>query len=121
MSYKEKAVEVYNMLGQGQGLEAFDKFYHDDVVMIEGTGDKREGKAINREYEEQFFSSIAEMHGGGVDAITSDEENGITMVETWMDVTFKDGNRVKMQEIARQKWQGDQIIEERFYYDTRGM
>jgi hypothetical protein len=42
------------------------------------------------------------------------------MVESWMDVTFQGGMRPKWEQIARQKWQGDQIIEERFYYNMPG-
>ncbi|UTW61934.1 nuclear transport factor 2 family protein [bacterium SCSIO 12741] len=121
MTYRERVIALQTMIGQGQALEAFEKYYHDDVVMIECTGDVREGKEFNREFEKNFFSSIKEMHGGGAKYITADEENGVTMVESWMDVTFQDGNRIKMEEIARQKWEGDLIIEERFYYDTRGM
>tara|TARA_R110002124_G_scaffold76758_2_gene205690 strand:- start:7340 stop:7450 length:111 start_codon:yes stop_codon:yes gene_type:complete len=34
-----------------------------------------------------------------------------------MEVTFKGGNKIKMEQIARQKWKGDHIIEERFYYN----
>ncbi len=89
--------------------------------MIECTGDRRVGKDFNREFEKKFFASISEHHDGGLVAITSDEEAGFSMVESWMEVTFKDGSRTKMEQIARQKWQGDQIIEERFYYDTKGM
>ena len=121
MSYLFKAQELYSMIGQGQAMDAFEKFYAEEVVMIEATGDRREGKDLNREYEQQFFSTVKEMHGGGVNAITSDEENGVTMVEAWMDVTFKDGNRVKMEEVARQTWSGGQIVEERFYYNAAGM
>ena len=121
MSYLDQAKELYGMIGQGQALDAFEKYYHNDVTMIEATGDVRSGKDLNRTYEQNFFSTVKEMHGGGVNAITSDEENGVTMVEAWMDVTFQDGNRIKMEEIARQKWQGDQIIEERFYYNAAGM
>lgn len=109
------------MVGQGQFIEAFEKFYHPNVVMIEATGEVREGKEVSREFEKNFLASIKETHAGGVDAITSEEENAITMVEDWMDVTFQDGNRVRMEEVARQKWQGDLIIEERFYYNAAGM
>ena len=35
-----------------------------------------------------------------------------------MDVTFKDGNRVQMEQVAVQKWAGDQIVHERFYYEN---
>ncbi|NNC85883.1 MAG: nuclear transport factor 2 family protein [Bacteroidia bacterium] len=118
MSYKQKAQEMYAMIGQGKGMEAFEHYYDDNVEMIEATGQHRKGKDENRKFEQEWFASVQEVHAGGTNAITSDEESGVTMVESWMDVTFKDGNRIKMEEIARQKWQGDKIIEERFYYNA---
>jgi len=120
MSYLEKAQDIQDKMSKGQLMEAFEQYYHKDVVMIEATGEKHEGKSTNREREEKFLASIQEWHGGGAIAITSNEEEGITMVESWMDVTFQGGMRPKWEQIARQKWQGDQIIEERFYYNMPG-
>ena len=120
MSYLQKVKDMYAMTGQGQMLEAFEKYYHEDVTMVEATGEERKGKNANREFEKQWLSSLKEMHGGGVTGFTSNEDEGITMVETWMDATFQDGNRMKMQEVCVQKWQGDQIIHERFYYNMPG-
>lgn len=115
MTLKEKATDIYNKLGQGQLLEAFDTYYHEDVVMTEPRG-TREGKKDCRDYEVNFLNSIQEFHGLDVKAITSDEENNVTTVESAMDVTFKDGNRANMEQVAVQKWQDGQIIHERFYY-----
>jgi ketosteroid isomerase-like protein len=120
MKYLQLANDLYAMIGQGQMLEAFEKYYHEDVVMIEADGKERVGKDANREFEKQFMSSIAEMHDGGVYAITSNEETGTTMIETWMDTTFTDGNRMKMEEVCVQQWKGNQIIRERFYYNMGG-
>ena len=120
MSYLEKAKEMYAMVGQGQMLQAFEKYYHEDITMVEATGEVREGKVANREFEEQWLSSVQEVHGGGVNNFSSNEKEGITIVEAWSDMTFKDGNRMKMEEVAVQKWQGDQIIHERFYYNMPG-
>ena len=120
MSYFEKAKAVQDKVFAGQLLDAFEQYYHEDVVMIEATGDVRKGKEANREAEKKFLESIQEWHGGGVLGITSNEDEGTTMVESWMDVTYKGGMRAKMEQIARQKWQGDQIIEERFYYNMGG-
>ncbi|MEQ9263903.1 MAG: hypothetical protein RLN81_01680 [Balneolaceae bacterium] len=117
MSYLDKITDIYTLLGEGKAMDAFEKYYHEDVVMIEATGERFAGKDENRKREEGFFGSIAEFHGAGVDAITSNEDNATTMVENWMEVTFQDGNRIKMAQIARQKWSGDHIIEERFYYN----
>lgn len=102
-------------------MDAFEKFYAPEIKMIEATGEVREGKDLNREFEVKFLSTVKEMHDGGTIAITADEENAATMVESWMEVTFQDGNRVKMEQIARQKWEGDQIVEERFYYNPATM
>jgi len=118
MSYLQHAKDLYEMVGQGQLLEAFEKYYHDDVVMIEANGTTRDGKVINMEFQKQFLQGINEMHDGGVTAVTSNEESGVTLVESWMDVSFKDGKRVKMEEVAVQTWKGNLIIRERFYYNT---
>ncbi len=63
------------------------------------------------------MNMIKDVHGTGVKAITSNEKEATTMVESWMDVTMKDGKRSKMEEVAVQKWKDDQIIHERFYYN----
>ena len=68
MSYLKKAEELYSMIGQGQVLEAFEKFYHDDVVMIEATGEKREGKELNRKHEQQWMSNLKERKSVGQSA-----------------------------------------------------
>ncbi len=114
----ELATAMYQMMGEGKMLEAFDKYYHDDVVMVEATGDVREGKETTRKFEEQWLASVKEHHGGGVHAITANEEAGVTMVETWFEATFQDGNRMKMEEVAVQHWKDGQVIRERFYYNA---
>jgi ketosteroid isomerase-like protein len=105
------------MLAQGKLLEAFEKYYHKDVVVVEATGETRKGKDANRKFQADFMSMIKEVHGTGVRSVTSDEKEATTMVESWMDVTLKDGKRNMMEEVAVQKWNGDQIIHERFYYN----
>ncbi|NJL12326.1 MAG: nuclear transport factor 2 family protein [Microscillaceae bacterium] len=117
MSYLAKAQDLYQMINSGQLLDAFDKYYHPEVVMVEATGDTREGKATCRVYEEKFLGSIQEFHGAGVLGITANEDEQTTMVESWMEVTFADGNRVKLEQVAVQRWEGDHITHERFYFN----
>lgn len=117
-SHLERARFMYKLIGEGKMTEAFDKFYHEDVVMQEATGEVRKGKAASRTFMEQFQSTIQEVHGTGVHAVTSNEKAKVTMVESWMEVTFKDGNRVKMEEVAVQRWDDGKIIHERFYYNA---
>ena len=121
MTYLSKAKELYSMIEQGKMMDAFEKFYHEEVVMHEATGEIREGKDTNRKFEQEWMASIQEMHGGGVGSIASDEENGVTTVESWIDVSFKNGQRYKMEEVAVQQWKDGQIIHERFYYNPPSM
>ncbi|MFT7036189.1 MAG: hypothetical protein ACJA2S_004718 [Cyclobacteriaceae bacterium] len=115
MTLKEKTQDIYNMLGQGQLLEAFDKYYADDVVITEPRG-THEGKVACRVHEVEFLDMIQEFHGMEVKSIASDEETGVVFHETNMDVTFKDGNRVLMEQVGVQRWENGQIVHERFYY-----
>ncbi len=117
MSYKEKAQDIYEKLQEGKLLDAFDKYYHEDVIMTEPRG-TRKGKKECREYEEDFLDNIKEFHNLEIRNLGSDEKDETTFVESMMDVTFKDGNRAQMEQVAVQQWAGDHIIHERFYYDN---
>ena len=117
MTYKERTEDIYKMIGEGKLLEAFDKYYSEDVVMTEPRG-TWEGKTACREHEVEFLNYVQEFHNLDVKQIAADEENGIVFHETAMDVTFKDGNRVNMEQVGVQKWEGDKIVHERFYYDN---
>jgi len=116
MSYYDKAKDIYNMLATGKLFEAFDKYYHNDVEVVEANGDTRKGKEKNRKFQEEFMGMIKEIHGMGVKSIASNENEATTMVESWMDVTYNNGKRLLSEEVTVQKWEADQIIHERFYY-----
>lgn len=116
MTYKQKAQAIYDMIFSGQLLEAFDKYYHNDVVMTEIGDEPKIGKAVNRKFEIEFLESVKELHGAGIDSIASDEENKTVLIENWMDITFQNDVRMKISQVAVQKWDGDLIVEERFYH-----
>ena len=117
MTYKEKAQDIYNKLGEGKLLEAFDQYYSEDIVMTEPRG-TREGKAACRDYEIAFLNSIQEFHGLDVKGVGADEQAGVTFVQSVMDVTFKDGNRAQFDQVAVQRWKGEQVVHETFYYEN---
>ena len=49
MSCLENAQQLQQMMGQDQTMEAFDKFYHNDVKVTEvATGEVRQGKEAGR-------------------------------------------------------------------------
>ncbi|HEY9049371.1 MAG TPA: hypothetical protein VIN08_25895, partial [Ohtaekwangia sp.] len=53
---KEKITELNHLVVSGRMLEAFEKFYHPEVVMQENEGIATIGKDANRLREEDFLS-----------------------------------------------------------------
>lgn len=116
MSYLDKINDIYEHIGKGTAMEAFEEYYADDVVMILEDGTEVEGKDTNRDRENEFFGSVEEFHGMEVVGITSNEDAGVTSVESTMEVTFKGADGpMTIEQVAVQHWDGDQIKVERFY------
>ncbi|MEL7060267.1 MAG: nuclear transport factor 2 family protein [Acidobacteriota bacterium] len=101
---------------EGKILEAFEEHYADEVVMIEGGGERHEGKDVNREREQQFVGSLQEVHEVALHAAAVDGD--ISLSEWLMDVTFQDGTRKRLEQAAVRRWRDGKIVEERFYYDA---
>lgn len=118
MSFLEKEKDLQNMVVTGQLMEAFEKYYGENCTLVEATGDSISGKDQARQHEMEFLGKIQEFHGAGINKITSNEEDATTMTESWMDVTFKGGPRVKMEQVAVKQWEGDHVVHERFYYNA---
>lgn len=106
--------ELNQLILTGKALEGFEKFYSEDVVMQENSEAPRTGKAVNREFEQQFFAAVAEWHDG---QLLASAVNGDTSFSQWyMDVSFKDGSRMKSTQVAVRKWKDGKIVHERFFY-----
>jgi len=106
--------QLNEMILTGKALEAFEQFYADDVVMQENSEAPRAGKAVNREFEQQFFAQVAEWHDGRVVATAV---NGDTSFSEWyMDISLKNGYRMKSAQVAVRKWKDGKIVHERFFY-----
>lgn len=108
--------ELNQMVLNGQAMEAFEKFYADDVVMQENSNDPVRGKDANRQRELDFFASLEDFHGAGVlgSAVNGDRSYS----EWWMDVTFKGAGRTKMEQVTGRIWKDGLVVSERFYYNA---
>jgi ketosteroid isomerase-like protein len=108
--------ELNRLVLDGRILDAFDEFYADDVVMQENAATPMVGKPANRERERQFVDSIEQFHGAQV---VGSATAGDTSYSEWlMDVTFKGGVRVKLEQVAVRQWRNNKVKHERFYYNT---
>lgn len=107
--------ELNDMILQGQILEAFEKFYADDVVMEED-GEAQVGKETNRKHEEQFVDALEAFHSAEVGARVVDDEEGVTFSEWSMEMTLEGVGRIEQNQVAVRTWNEDgQITHEKFY------
>ncbi len=114
---KEKIEDLVKMVNEGKILEAFEKYYSEEIVMQENEGEKRVGKEANREYEKAFVNGIVEFHSAKTLGIATGEN--YSTVESYMDVTHKDWGRIARTQVAVQRWENGMIVNEKFYYDTK--
>ena len=107
--------ELNEMIASGQAMEAFEKFYADDVVMQENNQEARKGKDACRKYEEEFFSNVAEFHEGSLHG--SAAQGDLSYSEWTFDVTFKDGSRMRNHQVAARRWKNGKVVSEQFFYE----
>ena len=106
--------ELNQSILSGKIMEAFEKFYADDVVMQENSDAPRVGKDVNRKFEQDFLASVAEFHGANL--VGSAVEGDRSYSEWEFDATYKNGQRVKLAQVAVRQWKNGQVARERFYY-----
>ncbi len=112
----ENISTINDMILQGKALDAFDEFYHEEVIMQENDHPEVVGKTANRIREEDFFAAITEFRSAKPIKVTVGENT--TMVEWHFDYTHKDWGERNYTQVAVQDWKEGKIIKEKFYYGS---
>jgi hypothetical protein len=115
-SLLEKISELNDLVLQGRAMEAFEKYYHSDVVMQENENPPTVGKSVNRRREEAFFGSILQFNGARPLKVAVGE--GISMVEWHYDYNHKELGSRNYKQVSVQEWKDGLIIKETFYYNV---
>jgi len=112
----EKISDLNGLVLHGKALEAFDRYYHDEVVMQENENAPTIGKIANRKREEDFFSSITEFRSAKPLKVSAGD--GVTMVEWYYDYTHKDWGVRNYRQVSVQEWRDGKIVKEQFFYGS---
>jgi ketosteroid isomerase-like protein len=105
--------ELNRAILAGDLLDAFERFYAEDVSMQEGEATPTIGKDANREREKQFVSSVEQVHE--VKLLGSCASDDISYSEWYFDVSFKGGQRAQFAQVAARRWRDGKVVHERFY------
>jgi hypothetical protein len=115
MPAREVVERFIRMVEEGRYVEAIERFYAEDASMQENLQPPRRGRKALADHEREVLTrmkSIRTLPG------TEFLVDGDRVVIRWrFDLAYGDGRRTSLDEVAWQRWSGDLIAEERFYYD----
>lgn len=113
---KTLITELNEMVLQGKTMEAFEKFYADDVVMQENSEPPTVGKLANRKREEEFLNSLIDFRSAKVLDVAVG--NNLTLVNWSYDYTHKAWGTKNYTQLSVQHWRDGQIVKEQFIYEN---
>lgn len=104
------------LVESGQFLEAIDQFYADDASMQENGSTPRVGKDALLKFESAAQASVASVKATCIRPMLISED---IVVIRWVfeSVSKKSGRAVRFEELAYQRWEGELIAQEQFFYD----
>jgi hypothetical protein len=108
--------DIKTLVLQGKAMEAFEKYYGDDVVMQENETPATVGKAANRARELDFFSKVTQWGAAELKAVAYGDN--VVISEWFVDYTHSEWGKVTHDQVSVQRWKDGKVIHERFYYGT---
>ena len=105
------------MVESNDHVAAIERFYTEDATMQENHDEPRKGRSALAAREAEFLKLWAKVESK---CVRPAFRAGDHVVVRWnFAFTAADGTTRKMDELAYQRWEGDKIAEERFYYDSK--
>ena len=111
---EDALVDLKELLGKGQFLEAMDKYLADDVVLQEANGEPKVGKDFCIAAEKELLATVVEFYRYEMNnvAVTGD----FSYYEAIMEFKTNDGQHHKFEQVNRTQWKDGKIINERYYH-----
>jgi ketosteroid isomerase-like protein len=107
--------DFFAMVVSGQHDKAIAEFYTEDSTMQENLGEVRKGRDGNVARERMTLAAHKSVKTTVVQPVFV---NGDEVVIHWIfEFVRQDDSVMRIEELAHQKWRGEKIVEERFYYD----
>lgn len=99
----------------GKTIEAMVRYYAEHASMQENANPPRVGKRILITHEEDALASIASLQATCIRPLFV---SGDFVVIRWVfEIQDKNGKTMRFEELAHQRWEGELMVEEKFFYD----
>ena len=115
MPSRSRVAEFVSYVEAGKYVEAISDFYAETAFMKENFAEPRIGRDNLIRHERAVLAGLAQMRTERVGAVLID---GDRVAINWVfEMTGRDGKKRLLDEVTLQKWSGERIVEEQFYYD----
>jgi hypothetical protein len=102
---------------EGRYLEAIERYYAAGASMRENGSEPRKGLAALIANEKNVLARFASIKASRLGPALVDGDH--VAIPWAFDFAGAAGPALRLEEIAWQRWEGDRIAEERFFYDPR--
>ena len=99
----------------GRGIEAIERFYAPDVAVRENHGPARVGREALLASETAARAAVSDPRARCVRPLLVADD--VVVIRWVFDYVDRQGRAVHFEELAYQRWRGDRIEEEQFFYD----
>ena len=113
-------LEAFIAAVEGGGhAQAIEDFYTEGATMRENNAEPRRGRDLLVAHERAALARTTSVASQCVRPVFV---NGDHVVIRWIfDFSYKDGRRMHLEELAWQRWEGERIAQEEFFYDPAQM
>jgi ketosteroid isomerase-like protein len=105
--------QLNEMIIQGKSVEAFQRFYAEDVVAQENDDPERVGRESWMRARQEMEKSIRKFHA----RVLANAAEGNTSFSEWeYDLELEGMGAMKMVQVAVRRWKDGKVVRERFYH-----
>ncbi len=98
-------------------VEAIREFYTEGASMQENNAPPRVGRDTLVAHEAAALARAAAVQSTCVRPVFVDGDHAV--IRWIFEFTWKDGSKGRIEELAYQRWEGEKIAQEQFFYDPR--
>ena len=105
------------MVEANDHVRAIEQFYAPDASMQENDAPPRRGRELLAANEAKVLARMRTVKSTCVRPVFT---SGERVVIRWIfEFEALDGKRTRIEELAYQRWEGDKVVEEKFFYDPK--
>ena len=114
---KNNVEKLNTLIKEGKIMEAFEKYYGENVIIQVNGNPPIIGKEQNRKREMIFLQEIEKLNSAEIKSVTfGGTDDNVSMTERAINIENKEGIKKIIYRVNVQHWRDDKIINEKLYF-----